>query len=52
MGFLLGIPAILLGYAAKVRKNPLSNYGIILGLLGLASSIFWFLLTGGGVWCL
>lgn len=52
LGFLLGIPAIILGYMARVRGNPMGNYAIVTGFLGLASSIFWFLITGANVWFL
>ncbi|MFW3146632.1 MAG: hypothetical protein ACMUIE_07460 [Thermoplasmatota archaeon] len=52
LGFLLGLPAVILGYMARVRGNPLGNYAILTGVLGLASSIFWFFLTGFAVWYL
>lgn len=52
MGFTLGPPSIVLGYAAKVRNHPYGLLGMILGFFALASSVFWMLYSGGSVWYL
>jgi hypothetical protein len=50
MGLILGPLAIGLGFMAKVRKSRMGMWGIVLGGFGIATSVFWILITGELHW--
>lgn len=52
LGFILGPVAIALGIAAVLRADKKGVWAIGLGLLGVATSVFWVFVTGSVMWFL